>query len=233
MNWKNTRIIVTGGSSGIGAHLLTLLKDKQANVVFGGHKKEEVERQARLTGYLGVPADLSNEEELVYFFKTAIEHLGGIDILINNAGYVIAESFETLQRAHFEHMFAINAIAPARLSQLSIPYFRKNGRGDIVNIGATGGYYAFDKGTAYSASKSALSIVSKNLSLEYRKENIRVFHLDPSWCSNTNNNNYGGPIPPDPEKLNPSDVAETIVYVLEMNRRAFVPQMNIFGTKPN
>ncbi len=129
-------------------------------------------------------------------------------------------------------MFAINTIAPARLSQLALPFFRSNKQGDIVNIGATGAYYAFEKGAAYSASKSALQIVSQNLSLEYRKDNIRVFHIDPSWCTDTNNNNNGASIPQDSERLNPSDIAESIIHVLEMNRRAFVPQMKIFGTKP-
>lgn len=231
MNWQNVRVILTGGSSGIGACLLKLLKEKKANVVFGGHIEFEVKQQSELTGYKGIVADLSKEEELVCFFETAINHLGGVDVLINNAGFVIAESFEDLSRAHFEYMFAINTIAPARLSQLVLPFFRKNKQGDILNIGATGAYYAFEKGAAYSASKSALQIVSQNLCLEYRKENIRVFHIDPSWCTDTNNNNYGTPIPQDAERLNPSDITESIIHVLEMNRRAFVPQMKIFGTK--
>lgn len=232
MNWKNTRVILTGGSSGIGAYLLKILKEKEANVVFGGHIESDVIRQSKLTGFKGITADLTHDEELVRFFDMSIEYLGSVDILINNAGYVIAENFEELQRKHFEYMFAINAIAPARLSQLSIPFFRRNGQGDIINIGATGAYYAFDKGAAYSASKSALSIISQNLSLEYRKENIRVFHLDPSWCTDTNNNNKGGYIPSDSSKLNPIDIAQTIIHLLEMNRRAFVPQMKIFGSKP-
>ncbi len=68
MNWQNVSVILTGGSSGIGAYLLTLLKEKKANVVFGGHIESDVEKQSQLTGYKGIVADLSKEEELVCFF---------------------------------------------------------------------------------------------------------------------------------------------------------------------
>jgi 3-oxoacyl-[acyl-carrier protein] reductase len=232
MNWENKKVIITGGSSGIGAHLVTVLEEKGANIVFVGLEKDRVEKIAERKNALGLTADLTKEEELTFFFQKAIEHLGGIDLLVNNAGFVIAKPFEELNRSDFEKMFAINTIAPARLAQLALPYFRQNKKGDIVTIGATGAYYAFDNGTAYSASKAALSIVSKNLVLEYRKENIRTFHIDPSWCTDTHNGNFGSPIPKEEDKLNPMDVADMILNVLEMNRRAFVPQMSIWGTKP-
>lgn len=232
MNWKNKRVMLTGGSSGIGAQLLADLKQKGAQIASGGLEKDKVAQMVSLHKVKGITADLTREEELLSFFEQAVDHLGGIDILINNAGYVIAEPFEKLKREDFEKMFAINSIAPARLSQLAIPYFKAQGHGDIVNIGATGGQYAFPTGTAYSASKAALTIISKNLSLEFRKDNIRVFHLDPSWVADTNNYNYGTPIPKDEEKLNPPDISQLIIGVLELNRRAFVPQMSIWGTKP-
>jgi|TARA_B110000902_G_C14214927_1_gene552783 3-oxoacyl-[acyl-carrier protein] reductase len=232
MNWENKKVIITGGSSGIGAHLVSVLEEKGANIVFVGLEKDRVEKIAERKNALGLTADLTKEEELTFFFQKAIEHLGGIDLLVNNAGFVIAKPFEELNRSDFEKMFAINTIAPARLAQLALPYFRQNKKGDIVTIGATGAYYAFDNGTAYSASKAALSIVSKNLVLEYRKENIRTFHIDPSWCTDTHNGNFGSPIPKEEDKLNPMDVADMILNVLEMNRRAFVPQMSIWGTKP-
>ena len=168
---------------------------------------------------------------MVASFQEAIDYLGTVDILINNAGYVIAEPFDQLKRSDFEHMFALNSIAPARLAQLALPYFLANGAGDIVNIGATGGYYAFNKGTAYSSSKAALSIISKNLNLEHRKDGVRTFHLDPSWCTDTNNGANGAPIPQDDQSLNPSDITATIVHMLEMDRRAFVPQISIWGSK--
>lgn len=232
MNWKNKKVIITGGSSGIGAHLVSLFKEKEANIVFVGLEEDRVKKIAERENIKGITADLTKEEELTNFFKTAINYLGGLDVLVNNAGYVIAKPFEELSRSDFEKMFAINTIAPARLAQLALPYFRENKKGDIVNIGATGAYYAFDNGTAYSASKAALSIVSKNLVLEYRKENIRTFHVDPSWCTDTRNGNLGSPIPRKEDKLNPIDISNIILNVLEMNRRSFVPQMSIWGTKP-
>ncbi|WP_196894389.1 SDR family oxidoreductase [Aureivirga marina] len=232
MNWENKKILITGGSSGIGKQLVKDFSVKGAEIVFCGLEQElisEVENSTTATGFL---VDLTKENELLSFFSKAIKILGNIDILINNAGFVIAEPFESLKRADFEKMFALNTIAPAQLSQLVIPYFKKNGFGDIVNIGATGGYYAFNKGTAYSCSKAALNIISKNLSLEFRKDNIRVFHVDPSWCTDTNNNAYGTAIPKDENLLNPVDISTSIIHSLEMNRRAFIPQMSIWATNP-
>lgn len=232
MNWKSKRIIITGGSSGIGKQLVTDLSQLGTKISFCGLEPDQVREVAETFEVNGVVADLCDDAQLQTFFENSISYLGGLDILINNAGYVIAESFEDLKRTDFEKMFALNAIAPARLAQLSIPHFKTQGFGDIVNIGATGGYYAFDKGTAYSASKSALSIISKNLNLEFRKHHIRTFHIDPSWCTDTNNNNYGSHIPANPEQLNPSDITHLIVEVLKMDRRGFVPQMSIWGTQP-
>lgn len=232
MNWQGKKVIITGGNSGIGKQLVNDLSLKGAHIACCGLPKTSSSSENILPNVFEMTCDLTQEKELTYFFSFAMEKLQGLDILINNAGYVIAEDFLTLKRSDFEHMFAINAIAPARLSQLAIPIFKKQGFGDIVNIGATGGSYAFPKGTAYSASKSALGIISKNLQLEHRKDNIRTFHIDPSWVTDTNNFNYGSPIDRDENKLVPEDIAKTIIQVLEMDRRGFIPQMSIWGTRP-
>ena len=232
MNWKGKKVLITGGTSGIGKQLVNDLSEKGALISFCGLETKLVNQITKLTGAKGWVIDLTKDDELVDFFHKSISYLNGIDILINNAGYVIAEDFLHLERSDFEHMFALNSIAPARLSQLAIPYFIKQNLGDIVNIGATGGSYAFPKGTAYSASKSALSIISKNIQLEHRKNNIRAFHIDPSWVTDTNNFNYGTPIPKDDHKLNPSDISHMIIHMLEMNRRGFIPQISVWGTQP-
>lgn len=232
MNWENKKIIITGGSSGIGAQLVGDLNDRGAMVVFCGLEEDNVKNITQKYNVKGITTNLRKEEELVSFFESSISYLGGIDILINNAGYVVGGDFQELKRDDFEHMFAINAIAPARLAQLALPYFKKKEHGDIVNIGATGGHYAFPKGTAYSASKAALNIISKNLMLEHRKDNIRTFHIDPSKCTDTNNDFNGGPFPKDEEKLNPSDISCLIMSILEMDRRAFVPELSVWATQP-
>lgn len=231
MNWESKKVLLTGGSSGIGAHLVSALALKGAQIAFVGMENDLVNQVATKHGAKGYVADLRQETELVSFFEEAVSFLGGIDILINNAGYVIAKPFEELKRSDFENMFAINTIAPARLAQLALPYFKAAGAGDIVNIGATGGAYAFNTGTAYSASKSALSIVSKNLTLEHRNDNVRTFHIDPSKVTDTQNGNFGTPIPKNEERLKPFDLSELVVSLLEMNRRAFVPQMSVWNSQ--
>ena len=232
MSLENKRIVITGGSSGIGAQLMQDLKTKGTQIVFGGLEPELVNISASQNEAKGICSDLTKEAELNMFFEKAVNHLGGIDILINNAGYVIADKIDQLTRNDYELMFAINAIAPMQLAQLALPYFLSNKSGDIVNIGATGAHYPFVKGAAYGASKAALSFYSKSMALEWRKDNIRVFHVDPSWVSDTNNGNRGSNVPLDSEKLNPKHISNSIVHLLEMDRKAFVPQMSIWATNP-
>ena len=232
MNWKNKRIIITGGSSGIGKQIVHDLHAKGAIIVFCGTNKQRIESVAKPINIKGIQVDLRQEDQLNSFFNTAIKHLGGVDILINNAGYVITNELENLNRADFQHMFAINTIAPFQLAKLTFPYFQKQGIGDIVNIGATGGNYAFNNGSAYSCSKSALSMLSQSMNKEWRKNNIRTFHIDPSWCTGTNNNNKGTSIPFDENKMIPEDISSIIIQMLEMNRRVFVPQMSIWESNP-
>ena len=117
MNWENKKVLVTEGSTGIGVQLVKDLAEKGAQLVFGGHIKEQVQATSNKLNIHGITADLSKEDELLSFFNQAIEKLGGLDILVNNAGFAVVKPFEELLREDFEHMYAVNAIAPARLAQ--------------------------------------------------------------------------------------------------------------------
>lgn len=232
MNWNEKRILITGGSSGIGRATIAVLKAKGARLFFCGLEKEKVDAVKQKFQVEGITTDLSTEEGILSTYQQAIDYLGEIDILINNAGFVIARPLEELSRADFEKMYAINAIAPTRLAQLIIPDFKSKQQGDIVNIGATGGHYGFANGAAYASSKAALINISKCMAVELRKHNIRVTHIDPSWTTGTSNDNEGQKINEVEHHLTANDVAQAIVASLELHPRAFIPQMSIWATNP-
>ncbi|AZQ61423.1 SDR family oxidoreductase [Flammeovirga pectinis] len=232
MIWQGKKVMLTGGSSGIGLEVLKQLSDLGAEIVFCGKDADKVEKTAQQTLAKGVTVDLSTEDGILTFFNFAIQELTTVDILINNAGYVVVAGIEDLKRTDFELMYAINVIAPARLVQLCIPYFKRQDYGDIVNVGATGGSYGFPNGGAYASSKAALLNLSQTLVKELRKDNIRVFHIDPSWTTGTFNNNLGTEIPLDENSLTAEDIAEVIISNLSLKRRAFVPQISIWATNP-
>ncbi|ANQ49247.1 SDR family oxidoreductase [Flammeovirga sp. MY04] len=232
MIWSNKKIAITGGTSGIGKATLELCLKLGADVVFCGKEDELVSLVNNQTKAKGICVDLSKQEGIEQFYDFVTSELGEIDILINNAGYVVVAPLEELKREDFELMYAINVIAPALLTQKFLPSFKSKKEGDIVNIGATGGSYGFEKGAAYASSKAALLNFSQTLMKEVRQDNIRVYHIDPSWTTGTNNNNKGGEIPLDQSRLTASDIAKVIINQLELPRRAFIPQVSIWSTNP-
>jgi len=226
MDFKGKKIFVTGGSSGIGEATLIALKKAGAKLAFCGLEDDLVERVSIRLDVPGIAVDLSNAKGVENAFDFAIKALGGVDVLINNAGKALAKPIDELSRSDFEYMFALNAIAPAELVKKALPYFKNQDYGDVVNVGATGGAYGFKTGTAYGASKAALASVSKCLTAELREFNIRVCHIDPSRCDD--DSQVSGP----DKKLTSADVAQMIISMLELNRNAFVPQMSVWATNP-
>ena len=226
MNLENKRIFVTGGSSGIGKSILAELKLLGANLVFCALEVDLLDAMVKELKVPGIQVDLSKEEGVQKAFDFAIEKLGGIDVLINNAGGAIARPVEELSRRDFEYMYALNAIAPIELVKMSLPHFKSQGFGDVVNIGGTASQYGFKTGVAYGGSKAALSNMSKCLVSELREYDIRVFHVDPSRCDDDSRVAHSG------KKLTSSDVAKTIVSILKLERNAFVPEMSIWATNP-
>jgi len=229
MRLSGLNVLVTGGTAGIGKRLVEQLDWKRANVAFCGLEPERIAKIESYTSAKGVQADLLTEEGIHTCFTFAMETLGSIDILINNAGYAIAKPIEDLTRADFEEMFAMNVIAPARLVQKVLPHFKQQGFGNIVNVGATGGQYGFQTGSAYGSSKAALRNLSQCLVQELRSHNIRVIHINPSRRADTLS------MPEDEEvrgRLRASSVAEAIISSLELIHSALITELNIWTTNP-
>ncbi len=231
MNLHHARILITGASSGIGYATAAHLQSRGANLVITGLEQDRTEAAGKALNLPWLAADLRCDEGIEQVFSWAVEHLEGIDVLINNAGWANVKPLLNIERKDFEDMFSLNVIAPALLSKKAVPYFLRQGRGHIVNVGATGGSYGFQGGSAYGASKAALSQMSRCWAAELRRHNIRVMQIDPSWVTNTNNNN-GSYIAPNPSLLSPDDIAHGIVAMLETDDRAFVPQMSVWATNP-
>ncbi|NLR90380.1 SDR family oxidoreductase [Flammeovirga agarivorans] len=232
MSLEGKKVVITGGTSGIGRCMLSQFLMSKAEVVFCGQEKDLVNEINKTTLAKGITVDLTLQNDIDTFCQFVDEQLESVDILINNAGYVIVAPLEELSRQDFEKMYAINVIAPAMITKYFLPQFRSRKEGDIINIGATGGGYGFPQGAAYASSKAALANFSQTLIKEVRKEGIRVFHVDPSWTTGTNNNNKGGKIPLDEEQLTAEDVASAVINQLLLPRRSFIPNMSIWATNP-
>jgi 3-oxoacyl-[acyl-carrier protein] reductase len=105
-------------------------------------------------------------------------------------------------------------------------------RGNIVNIGSTAGVNGMRQGTIYSSSKFALRGLSECWKAELRRDNVRVFQINPSEVRTSFGTPDGTPKEEIPSKLRGQEIAHTIHSLLTMDDRGFIPELNIIATNP-
>lgn len=231
MELASSKVLLTGASSGIGKAIALLLQQKGAQPFLTGKDEEALSDVCTATGSPGKAFDLQRNESLDDLFREAYESLGGLDVLINNAGIAYARPLEEIHLDELHEMYAVNVFAPTLLAKLAAECFKEQGYGHIVNIGATGGLYGFKDGALYGSSKAAFNHMSGSLQQELREHNIRVIHLDPSWVTGTRT--YTGEmIYEETDKLSPTEIAHSVQGALEMDDRAMITGMRVLATNP-
>ena len=108
-----------------------------------------------------------------------IEHVGRLDVLVNNAGYGLRGYLEELDMGDVQAQFETNLFSTLRLSQAVIPHMRGNGGGAIINIGSVSAHIASPSGGAYAATKSAMRSLTMALRLELHSFGIKVAVIEP------------------------------------------------------
>ncbi|MEE2790420.1 MAG: SDR family oxidoreductase [Acidobacteriota bacterium] len=226
---KEQRILISGGSQGIGAALVELVRRDGHHVVFTGRHKESVTQVAEGTGAYGLCADhvLEGVNEMVV--DVCHREMGGLDVLVNNAATWYDAAIGELDVERMRRLFEINVFAMVDLTNHVVPLMKSQKSGDIVNLSSTSGTKGRKLGTAYAASKWAVRGISQCWQAELRPHGIRVISLCPSevqtrWAGREGRNN--------PNKLFAIDIAETVVAALAMPRRAFWPELAVFATNP-
>jgi short-subunit dehydrogenase len=182
MRLRGARILLTGASRGIGRPLARMLATRGGKLAIVGRDQATLGAVADEIGAVAgrvLPAafDLASSTghiELVRRVRTA---LGGIDLLINNAGTSSFESFEHESPANIARVVATNLLAPMLLTRAVLPYLSEGGR--IVNIGSMFGSIGFPHLAAYSASKFGLRGFSEALRRELADRRIGVTYVAP------------------------------------------------------
>ena len=165
-------IIITGASSGIGEAIADYLKDE--NLFLSGRRK------LNKNNYFSF--DLSNISNCKELTDKAEEYFDGkIDVLINCAGQYIYNKIEKTDIKEIDYLTNLNFKSAYILSSLVIPYMKKNNWGRIINIGSISGIVGEANATLYSATKSALSGLTRALALEVAQNNITVNQINPGW----------------------------------------------------
>ncbi|MBW7676554.1 3-ketoacyl-ACP reductase [Chryseobacterium chendengshani] len=237
MNLQGKNAIVTGGGKGLGKAVALILAHEGVNVGITGRNEENLKMTIEEIKKTGVNAayavfSIDNEIHVKAGIESLAEQLGGIDILINNAGIGDFGSIEDMSSEVWEQVIKTNLFGVYYASKAVYSFMKERGEGDIVNVASTAGLKGGPNMSAYAASKAAVVSLSQSMMAEWRKQNIRVITLTPSTIASDMSID-GGLTDGNPEKvLQPEDFAEWVRDILKMNRRALIANGSIFSTNP-
>jgi NAD(P)-dependent dehydrogenase (short-subunit alcohol dehydrogenase family) len=182
MRLRDKVVMVTGATSGIGRAAAVLFAQEGAKVVVVGRREELGQEVAtRINGEGGeaifVKADVSKVNEVKRMVDEAVRTYGRIDVLFNNAGILpeaAKKGVAELSEGVYDQVMDINVKGIYLTSKYVIPEMIKAGGGAIVNTSSTVGHVAMKNRSVYTASKGAVTLLTKSMALDYAPHNIRV-----------------------------------------------------------
>jgi glucose 1-dehydrogenase len=190
---EGKNVLVTGGSSGIGQAIAVRFAEYGANVAINylrqpeeaADTKEQVEACVASVQRHGVKdvlvqGDVSSEDDVVHMVADAVKGLGGIDVLVNNAGIQISRPTDELSSDDFDRVLAVNLRGAFMCAREAIRHFMAQGKpGSIVNISSVHQLIPKPGYLGYSASKGGMQNLTRTLALEYAARGIRVNGVGP------------------------------------------------------
>ena len=182
MNFNNKKILVTGATGGIGDSIVKKFLSLDAIVLGTGTNNEKLE--ALKKNYPKIETaqfDISKHEKIDEFIENVFSKLGGLDILINNAGITKDNLSLRMKNEEWQKIIDINLSSTFYLCKSAIKKMLKNKYGRIVNITSIVGHTGNIGQSNYSASKAGVVAMSKSLAIEYAKKNITVNCVSPGF----------------------------------------------------
>ena len=232
---KSKVAVVTGGTKGIGSAIAEALLKSGAMVLICGRGRHDVQGAAEKLAAFGqveaVSCDVRNEDHVRMLFEHCEASFGGVDILINNAGIgIMGKTVEEMSGAEFRQTLETNLFGVFYACHYAIPYLKKRDGGYIINISSLAGQNAHPRMAAYNASKFGLNGFSEALMQEVRQDNIKVSYI----CPGRVNTEFGGDSVSDQKawQLQPEDIAQVVLNLLQMNGRALPSKVEIRPSKP-
>ena len=239
MDLENAKVLITGGTLGIGKATALLLRDAGAQVAITGRNAARVNAVSSELGLRGICADVSKQEDVDRTYAEFLDTFGSLDVLVNNAGIGVNRQGQSVHRPLLElteqdywDCFSVNVVGAAMMAKRAAELFVKQNHGDIINIASTSALKGYARGSVYSASKFALKSMNQCWAAELRPHNVRVMLVNPSEVTTAFGTPAGVERSEDPKKLRSEEIAHAIKSCLEMDNRGFVPEMTVFATNP-
>jgi 3-oxoacyl-[acyl-carrier protein] reductase len=182
VNLENKKVILTGGSRGIGLSILKKLYSLNSQVLIIGSNKENLERVKKIYPNIFVEVfNLSNHDQIENLFNICMDKLGGLDILINNAGITKDNLAIRMNKTEWSDVIDINLTSSFLMCQEAIKRMIKYKKGSIINISSVVAHLGNAGQVNYASSKAAIIAMSKSLAKEYAKKNIRINCVSPGF----------------------------------------------------
>lgn len=237
MHLSDSIAVVTGASEGIGRAIALALGDRGAKVGLCARTAERLdaivtELEARGITVAGRSCDVSDEASVAAFAGFVQARLGEPDVLVNNAGVGYFAPVDEMPVARFDETMAVNVRGIFLMTRAFLPGMKRRRRGHIVNIASLAGRNPVPGGAAYAASKHAVLGFSKSLLMEVRDHDIRVTAVCPGSVVTPFFAKAGAALERPERKLQPDDVAETVVAALILPERATVSELDIRPANP-
>jgi NAD(P)-dependent dehydrogenase (short-subunit alcohol dehydrogenase family) len=227
--------VVTGGNRGIGRGVAEALSREGARLVITARAEDRARQAASELGgdTLGLACDVRDHGQVHALFERVAAERGGADILINNAGIGLFAPVAETSPEDWRAVIETNLSGVFYCCREAIPQMRKKGGGDIVNVSSLAGKNPFANGAAYNASKFGLNGFSEALMMEVRYDGIRVAYVMPgSVATEFGSSRRSGPSTKGDWALQAEDVAEGILEILRLPRRALFSRVEMRPSQP-
>ena len=232
MKLDQVKAIVTGASRGIGLEVAKQLAARGGKVVMTARSKDALEAAAAEIGAVAVTADVAVEQDAVRAVREAVDALGSVNVLINNAGFGRFSPLVDQDLESFEAILRTNVLGAMLMARECSRHFVQQNTGNIINVASTASFKGFAGGTAYAASKFALAGMTECWRAELRQHNVRVMQVNPSEVLTNFAATAGFEQSASERKLHAEDIAHAILSMLEMHDRGFVTDLTVFATNP-
>ncbi|OZI61108.1 SDR family oxidoreductase [Bordetella genomosp. 11] len=176
VDFRGRKVLITAGADGLGWEMTRLFHRAGADVMICDVNEARLaEAAGELPGLRAVRADVADEASVAALFQAVAGELGGLDVLVNNAGIAgPTGAVETLSKADWDRTLAVNITGQFLCARLAVPLLKQSRAGVMINLSSAAGHLAFPGRSAYAASKWAVVGFTKTLALELGPYGIRV-----------------------------------------------------------